>query len=393
MNKRGFTLIELLAVILILAIILVIAVPKVLDIIDTNKEKVYENSIKSIEEAAIQYITAHPELLVDDDFTIELSTLCTNKYLDCPLVDARTNENITGSILATFNSNTNLYSYLFVSSLPNYTITNNISNITLSNLNNEVTPGSSYSTTLTPNNGAAIPKFLEIKEGTTTLTSDDYSYNQSTGVLTINEVSDNITIDIVEPTTLSYIGSTGTQYINTGYKAKSNTKAVFKYMPTSTSYSPWIALFGSKASNSNDDSFYVSTGNGKVSAFAGEVHILDNALPIASLTHTIGKVEEITMSIDEFNLTVDGVNTISTTNSTPGDFTNMGDLYIFGRNAGGSFNYGANIKFISLKIYENNILKHNFIPAIDPLNSTCVYDTVTNGYYYNEGSGSFTLPS
>ena len=47
-NKNGFTLIELLAVIAILAIILAIAVPKMINVLDENKEKVFLSSLKSI---------------------------------------------------------------------------------------------------------------------------------------------------------------------------------------------------------------------------------------------------------------------------------------------------------------------------------------------------------
>ena len=44
-NKNGFTLIELLAVIAILAIILAIAVPKMINVIDENKEKAFLSSL------------------------------------------------------------------------------------------------------------------------------------------------------------------------------------------------------------------------------------------------------------------------------------------------------------------------------------------------------------
>ena len=47
-NKNGFILIELLAVIAILAIILAIAVPKMINVLDENKEKVFLSSLKSI---------------------------------------------------------------------------------------------------------------------------------------------------------------------------------------------------------------------------------------------------------------------------------------------------------------------------------------------------------
>ena len=44
-NKKGFTLIELLAVIIILGIILAIAVPRVLNVINTQRENAFEASV------------------------------------------------------------------------------------------------------------------------------------------------------------------------------------------------------------------------------------------------------------------------------------------------------------------------------------------------------------
>ena len=72
-NKKGFTLIELLAVIVILAIIMVIAIPQILNIIDSSKEKAWEDSVKIVEKSIRTYTS------IDDptgQFSKRMSDLC-----------------------------------------------------------------------------------------------------------------------------------------------------------------------------------------------------------------------------------------------------------------------------------------------------------------------------
>lgn len=114
MKKRGFTLIELLAVIVILAIILVIAVPTLTNVINENKRRVYESSVSGIIEATRNYVTTHPELVGDDDFTISINTLCTSKYLECPIVNPQTGNNFSGYVSVNYNNSTSSYDYQYV---------------------------------------------------------------------------------------------------------------------------------------------------------------------------------------------------------------------------------------------------------------------------------------
>jgi len=49
-NRKGFTLIELLAVIIILAVIALIATPLIINIIESSRKKVFENSVYGVME-------------------------------------------------------------------------------------------------------------------------------------------------------------------------------------------------------------------------------------------------------------------------------------------------------------------------------------------------------
>ena len=43
----------------------------------------------------------------------------------------------------------------------------------------------------------------------------------------------------------------------------------------------------------------------------------------------------------------------------------------------------------SAKIYDNGALVRDFIPALDGGNIPCMYDRITNQYFYNQGTGDF----
>ncbi len=52
MNKKGFTLIELLAALIIMGLLVVIIVPNVTNIINENRDKVYDRQIENIIKSA-----------------------------------------------------------------------------------------------------------------------------------------------------------------------------------------------------------------------------------------------------------------------------------------------------------------------------------------------------
>ena len=100
MKKNGFTLVELLAVIAILIVLVTLITPNLINLLKDKKEKLYE------------YVTSKPELLEDSSFSIELETLCVNKYIDCPIIDPRDRSEIKGHVDVTYNNNA--YSYTFI---------------------------------------------------------------------------------------------------------------------------------------------------------------------------------------------------------------------------------------------------------------------------------------
>jgi prepilin-type N-terminal cleavage/methylation domain-containing protein len=93
--KKGFTLIELLATIVILGIIATITVPIMIGRINYFKDKAYESLLKSIENAAEEYVNDNLDFLDElKDFgymNIKIRTLVTEGYLKQDLTNPKTN--------------------------------------------------------------------------------------------------------------------------------------------------------------------------------------------------------------------------------------------------------------------------------------------------------------
>ena len=98
-NKKGFTLIELLAVIVIIGIITSIVVVNVGKYIGESREKSYDILVETIKDASELYVTSNiglfPSLTVPSStFDITLQDLVNEKYLELPIIDERTGEDI-----------------------------------------------------------------------------------------------------------------------------------------------------------------------------------------------------------------------------------------------------------------------------------------------------------
>jgi prepilin-type N-terminal cleavage/methylation domain-containing protein/uncharacterized repeat protein (TIGR02543 family) len=104
-KKNGFTLIELLAVIVILSVLLIISVPKLIGEIKNNKSDALNNYKGMIVSAARNYVIDYN---LDEPLTISLTTLCDLDYIECPIVDPTTENNMNGYVNVDSDKN---YSY------------------------------------------------------------------------------------------------------------------------------------------------------------------------------------------------------------------------------------------------------------------------------------------
>lgn len=184
-------------------------------------------------------------------------------------------------------------------------------------------------------------------------------------------VSSSIPSELIE---LEYIESTGTQYINTGFKPNQNSRIIFDFFPISIDQTH---LFGSRTSNSSSDYFLVlCTGGYYRDDYASN-----------KIVTTIAPTDHIIIDKNK-NIVNFGSQTYTHSTAT---FTGAYPIYLFASNTGGNISYMTNIRLYSCKIYENGTLVRDFIPVKRTSDSKCgLWDKVTKAFYPNAGTGTFT---
>lgn len=190
----------------------------------------------------------------------------------------------------------------------------------------------------------------------------------------IEEPQSRLPSDYIE---LQYIQSSGTQYIDTGYKSNNNTRVQCKFelLESGRAY----GIFGSRIAYQNTafDLFAYGQNSGK--DFQDDYGSNTNA-PMAS---TLGIYE-----IDK-NKNVTNLNgNIYTFPSSI--FQSNYNMYILGINTAGSTNNQlGSLKIYSCQIYDNDTLIRDFVPCKSIYGVIGLYDVVNGVFYTNAGTGSF----
>ena len=177
---------------------------------------------------------------------------------------------------------------------------------------------------------------------------------------------------------IEYLQSNGNQYIDTGvYFTQPNTKLIIQFETT--------RLAGDLCGCEQPHAFVVVLNNG----YIWHSKSLSNGnVQIAIQTNTVYTLE-LEQKNGVFYRTLNG-DTTTTNNPTvvsPGK-----SFYLFADGTGnGNVRDPSNgLKIYHAKIYENDVLLRYFIPVLDPLGTPCMYDKVTQQFYYNAGAGQFT---
>lgn len=180
-------------------------------------------------------------------------------------------------------------------------------------------------------------------------------------------------------TPLEYIQSAGTQYIDTGYIPNQDTRVYAECVLPIASGSTQ-ALFGSRVSSSSSQYQFVTQGG---------YYRTDYNTTINNFTQT--SFGDTKFYIDK-NKNITDVNGQYNIEQTYGAFTCPGNMYIFATNNNGSVYGYASAKLYVLKIYDNDTLVRDFIPAKDEWGNVGLFDKVEEKFYYNAGTGSFGIP-
>lgn len=179
-------------------------------------------------------------------------------------------------------------------------------------------------------------------------------------------------------TRLEYIQSSGTQYIDTGFKPNQDTKVIFQFKLESTGV---CYIYGCRGGDDdgynnrygilhNDSGFRSDYGTGNGPYFSSSLSVN-------------------TKYYSNKNRNVCSIGDASVTNSTA-TFQSPRNMFLFGVNEAGSFMYGCTLKVYSCQIYDNDTLVRDFVPCTNSAGTAGLYDTVNGVFYQSAGSGAFT---
>lgn len=178
-------------------------------------------------------------------------------------------------------------------------------------------------------------------------------------------------------TELTYIQSSGTQYIDTGFKPNQDTRIVGDMQFLNNTSSNPASLFGYRQSTSSQRYEFFQYNNLLYSPY--------NTSAGSTISMTTNK-----MSIDK-NKGTTLVNGSALSTITYANFQCAGNMYLFALNNNGSVaNVNGNKRIYSCQIYDNGTLKRNFVPCKNPSGVVGMYDIVNNVFYQNAGTGTFT---
>ena len=197
-------------------------------------------------------------------------------------------------------------------------------------------------------------------------------------------------------TELEYLQSSGTQYIDTGIKGDQDTKAEIKFVVTSSSceYNAWYAVFGARESKvSRAFNFWAPiTVENNLGANFGDLGGVVSDVQFSTNTTYVIELSKNRLI----------VNNASKTISQTSDFTTPTNIVLFNINGGehstggglANSGCGGNRAFVGniyyFRLYENNDLVRNFIPARRNSDGVLgMYDTITGQFFTNAGTGTF----
>lgn len=183
-------------------------------------------------------------------------------------------------------------------------------------------------------------------------------------------------------TELEYIESTGTQWIDTGKYAPLNTDIEVTFKLNSATNG---AIFGGRATQTAQTCtlFYLASTNPNSFRFdrAGQTYVAN-----------ANQISIDTESIYEFSLKN---NTAKITNQTTGESSAVyigtpssftpNSINLFAVNGGTILNG----RIYGWKYWEDGVLLQDFIPVLDFNDIPCMYDKVSNEFFYNQGTGNF----
>lgn len=188
--------------------------------------------------------------------------------------------------------------------------------------------------------------------------------------------------------TIEYIESSGAgnsgQYIDTGIKGSSKLRIVTDMLPIKAGIQ---FFYGARLGDSSTNAFLFVCEQSTGTKFR-----FDYSVTKRYITEVYDKKMHIDQNKNTFTVTDEDGNSLGSNTVGINTFSLEQNVYIFALNQGGSSYNHAKMRLYGMKIYDDDVLVRDFVPALDPEGVPCLYDQVTETYFMNKGSGSFSYP-
>lgn len=201
-----------------------------------------------------------------------------------------------------------------------------------------------------------------------------FYYNSGTGTFNYKKKdSQNMQL-----TKVSYIESTGTQYIDTGVKLNQDSKVEMEIALAEG----MTNIFGSRTSATQNNFTIVFASSTGV---AIDFQNYSNNRLLVDIPVSLDSPIYYSISKDELKIgdTVKAVQNYSS-------FETPQTAYIFDISGNPWIKTKAKGRLYYCKIYDGDTLVRDFVPVIDGSNIACLYDRVEKKCYYNAGTGTFS---
>ena len=174
---------------------------------------------------------------------------------------------------------------------------------------------------------------------------------------------------------LSYIESSGTQYIDTGFKPNNNTRVVMDAMSTS---SGTFAFFGTRDTETANAYILWQLSDTSIRSDYGAGQV-QQTVDSAVIRTTIDKNRDTCVFA---SLVVE---------NEASQFTCTNNLLLLTTSTGGAVDTRKmSARLYSCKIYDDDLLIRNFVPVKNESDQVGLYDLVEEKFYANAGTGAFT---
>ena len=183
-------------------------------------------------------------------------------------------------------------------------------------------------------------------------------------------------------TACEYLGSTGTQYIDTGYYATNTSGINIDYAYTASGNAGLCGIFQNQQPRT--DTLFITTLTGQTST---EIYLIsqggeatNNVVPVLGTKYNakINYLNNGKLIIDNGRAWNNGTNGVVSSRT----------IKLFCRDYNGNLAY-TNARIYMCLISEDGNLVRHLVPCLDNNNVPCMYDGVEKQTYYNAGSGTF----